>query len=55
MIVGFLAPGDRSHIPDSVRPAYNIISGQLNQLKQTSPVCDPRVLPSFFGLSDWVL
>ena len=33
-----IAPGDRSHIPDSVRPAYDVIVEQLNHLRQTSPV-----------------
>lgn len=36
--ISFVAPGDRSHIPDSARPAYDIISEQLNRLKQTTPV-----------------
>ncbi|KAG6812361.1 hypothetical protein H0H92_003261 [Tricholoma furcatifolium] len=30
-------PGDRSHIPDYARPAYIVISEQLNQLKQRTP------------------
>ena len=28
------APGDRSHIPDELRPVFQVISGQLEQLKQ---------------------
>lgn len=35
----FLAPGDRSHIPEPSRPAFTIISGLLERLKQTTPVC----------------
>ena len=34
----FTAPGDRSHIPDYARPAYESISEHLNRLKQTTPV-----------------
>ncbi|EIN09101.1 WD40 repeat-like protein [Punctularia strigosozonata HHB-11173 SS5] len=29
--------GDRSHIPDASKPIYDIISGQLNHLKQITP------------------
>jgi hypothetical protein len=32
------APGDWGHIPDSLRPVYNVINQQLIQLKQTTPV-----------------
>jgi len=33
-----VAPGDRTHIPDSLRPIYNVINQQLIQLKQMTPV-----------------
>jgi hypothetical protein len=33
-----LAPGDRSHIPESARPTFNVISEQLNRLRQTAQV-----------------
>jgi len=29
------APGDRSHIPDSVKPIYQLFSDELNKLKAT--------------------
>ena len=32
------APGDRSHIPEDLRPVFQVISGQLEQLKQVTPV-----------------
>lgn len=32
------APGDRSHIPEEVRPAFNVLSEQLGRLRQTTPV-----------------
>lgn len=32
------APGDRSHIPDNLRPIYSVISQQLEIVKQTTPV-----------------
>jgi len=35
----FVAPGDRSHIAEYARPAYESLSGHLNRLKQTVPVC----------------
>lgn len=33
-----VAPGDRSHIPDELRPIFQVVSGQLEQLKQITPV-----------------
>ncbi len=33
-----IAPGDRTHIPDYARPAYESISDHLNRLKQSTPV-----------------
>jgi protein transport protein SEC31 len=38
LILVFSAAGDRSHIPDHLRPAYEIISENLNRIKQTMPV-----------------
>lgn len=35
---GILAPGDRSHIPDELRPIFQVVSSQLEQLKQLTPV-----------------
>jgi hypothetical protein len=32
------APGDRTHIPNQYRPIFEILSAQLDQLKQTAPV-----------------
>lgn len=32
------APGDRSHIPEAARPAFTVISGLLEQVRQTTPV-----------------
>lgn len=29
------APGDRSHIPDSVKPIFQLFSDELNRLKAT--------------------
>ncbi|KAH9059766.1 hypothetical protein EDB87DRAFT_1675007 [Lactarius vividus] len=37
-------PGDRTHIPDSLRPIYNVVSQQLNQLKQTTPASQRRLI-----------
>ncbi|KAI0777311.1 hypothetical protein BD413DRAFT_467598 [Trametes elegans] len=37
-------PGDRSHIPDELRPAYQIISSQLEQLKQVTPPQQKRLV-----------
>jgi protein transport protein SEC31 len=37
-------PGDRSHIPDYARPAYQSISEHLNRLKQTVPASQKRVV-----------
>ncbi|KAG8955500.1 protein transport protein S31 [Tulasnella sp. 419] len=36
-------PGDRSHIPDSVRPAYNVLLDALARLKQTTPPQQKRM------------
>lgn len=38
LLTALTAPGDRSHIPDDMRPAYAVIFGQWEHLKQTSPV-----------------
>ena len=38
-VVGSLAPGDRSHIPDDVKPVYQVLSEHLERLKQMMPVC----------------
>jgi protein transport protein SEC31 len=35
------AAGDRSHIPESVKPAYNVILDQLSHMRQTTPVRVP--------------
>lgn len=37
-------PGDRTHIPDSLRPIYGVVSQQLNQLKQTTPASQRRLI-----------
>ncbi|KAI9061594.1 WD40 repeat-like protein [Trametes sanguinea] len=37
-------PGDRSHIPDELRPVYQIISGQLEHLKQVTPPQQKRLV-----------
>ncbi|KAF8224277.1 hypothetical protein L208DRAFT_1312374 [Tricholoma matsutake] len=37
-------PGDRSHIPESARPAFDIISEQLNRLRQTTPPQQKRLV-----------
>ncbi|TFK49239.1 hypothetical protein OE88DRAFT_1662672 [Heliocybe sulcata] len=36
-------PGDRSHIPDSARPIFNVLSQQLTTMKQTMPPQQKRV------------
>lgn len=37
------APGDRSHIPEASKPIYDILSGELTRVKQSSiPVCIPH-------------
>jgi hypothetical protein len=36
-----VAPGDRTHIPNSLRPIYNVVSQQLNQIKEATPVRVP--------------
>lgn len=36
--VSRLAPGDRTHIPESALPIYNVLTEQLAYLKQTVPV-----------------
>ncbi|EKM49465.1 uncharacterized protein PHACADRAFT_214425 [Phanerochaete carnosa HHB-10118-sp] len=36
-------PGDRSHIPDHLRPIFNIISQQLEIVKQTTPPQQKRL------------
>ncbi|KZT07919.1 uncharacterized protein LAESUDRAFT_697968 [Laetiporus sulphureus 93-53] len=35
--------GDRSHIPDDLLPVYNVISGQLERVKQISPPSQKRL------------
>lgn len=37
-----VAPGDRSHIPEHVKPAYQVISEHLERFKQTIPVSSTR-------------
>ncbi|KAH9930495.1 uncharacterized protein BXZ73DRAFT_101867 [Epithele typhae] len=37
-------PGDRSHIPDDLRPVFQVISGQLEQLKQVTPPQQRRLV-----------
>ncbi|KAK0452176.1 uncharacterized protein EV420DRAFT_1559290 [Desarmillaria tabescens] len=35
-------PGDRTHIPDDLRPAYEILSAQLSHLRQVTPPSQKR-------------
>ncbi|KAK0204346.1 hypothetical protein DFS33DRAFT_1338755 [Desarmillaria ectypa] len=35
-------PGDRTHIPDDLRPAYEILSAQLSHLRQVTPAMQKR-------------
>ncbi|TFK85253.1 hypothetical protein K466DRAFT_588247 [Polyporus arcularius HHB13444] len=37
-------PGDRSHIPDDLRPIFQVVSGQLEQLKQVTPPQQRRMV-----------
>ncbi|KAI0070651.1 hypothetical protein K474DRAFT_1693732 [Panus rudis PR-1116 ss-1] len=37
-------PGDRSHIPDHLRPVYEVISGELNHFKQVAPPNQKRLV-----------
>ncbi|KAF7319788.1 Nucleoporin-interacting protein [Mycena kentingensis (nom. inval.)] len=37
-------PGDRSHIPETSMPAYQVISGQLEHLRQTTPPQQKRLV-----------
>ncbi|EIW51602.1 uncharacterized protein TRAVEDRAFT_176166 [Trametes versicolor FP-101664 SS1] len=37
-------PGDRSHIPDGLRPVFQVISNQLEQLKQVTPQQQRRMV-----------
>ncbi|GJE96308.1 WD40 repeat domain-containing protein [Phanerochaete sordida] len=37
-------PGDRSHIPDHLRPVYSVISQQLEIVKQTTPPQQKRLV-----------
>ncbi|KAI0824922.1 hypothetical protein BC628DRAFT_1376550 [Trametes gibbosa] len=37
-------PGDRSHIPDGLRPVFQVISSQLEQLKQITPPQQRRLV-----------
>ncbi|KAF8886801.1 hypothetical protein BD779DRAFT_1673098 [Infundibulicybe gibba] len=37
-------PGDRTHIPESARPAFNVISEQLNRMRQTTPPQQKRLV-----------
>lgn len=34
----FAAPGDRSHIPEASKPVFNVLSRELQRLRQNSPV-----------------
>ncbi|PFH49472.1 hypothetical protein AMATHDRAFT_76183 [Amanita thiersii Skay4041] len=36
-------PGDRSHIPDHAKPAYNVINEHLNRMRQTTPPQQKRL------------
>lgn len=39
------APGDRSHIPEASKAIYEILSGELTRVKQSSiPVCIPTIM-----------
>ncbi|KAG7440702.1 uncharacterized protein BT62DRAFT_937821 [Guyanagaster necrorhizus] len=35
-------PGDRTHIPDNLRPAYEILSAQLSHMRQVTPPTQRR-------------
>ncbi|KAL6299339.1 hypothetical protein BKA93DRAFT_608197 [Sparassis latifolia] len=37
-------PGDRSHIPEEMRPVFTVISGQLERMKQTMPAQQKRLV-----------
>ncbi|KAL0957912.1 hypothetical protein HGRIS_000093 [Hohenbuehelia grisea] len=37
-------PGDRSHIPELARPAFNVIAGHLDRLRQTTPPQQKRLV-----------
>ncbi|KAJ6573806.1 hypothetical protein DFH09DRAFT_981344 [Mycena vulgaris] len=37
-------PGDRSHIPEAVQPAFAVISAQLAQMRQTTPPQQKRLV-----------
>ncbi|RDB18645.1 Protein transport protein SEC31 [Hypsizygus marmoreus] len=37
-------PGDRSHIPEFARPAFNVISEQLNRMRQMTPPQQKRLV-----------
>ncbi|TFK70699.1 hypothetical protein BDN72DRAFT_794932 [Pluteus cervinus] len=37
-------PGDRSHIPDNLRPAFNVISERLDHLRQSIPPHQKRLV-----------
>ncbi|PCH44664.1 hypothetical protein WOLCODRAFT_26929 [Wolfiporia cocos MD-104 SS10] len=37
-------PGDRSHIPEEMRPVYTVISGELERLKGTTPPQQRRLV-----------
>jgi len=34
-----LAPGDRTHLPESALPIFNILSEHVARMKQMTPVC----------------
>ncbi|KAI0945133.1 hypothetical protein AcV7_001754 [Taiwanofungus camphoratus] len=37
-------PGDRSHIPEDMRPVFNVIAAHLERLKQTTPPQQKRLV-----------
>ncbi|KAL1685967.1 hypothetical protein GGG16DRAFT_65216 [Schizophyllum commune] len=37
-------PGDRSHIPESAQPIFNVVSGELNRMRQTTPPQQKRLV-----------
>ncbi|KAL1741502.1 hypothetical protein HDZ31DRAFT_66861 [Schizophyllum fasciatum] len=37
-------PGDRSHIPEAAQPIFNVVSGELNRMRQTTPPQQKRLV-----------
>jgi hypothetical protein len=50
MTSAFAAIGDRSHIPEYALPAFNILSEQMNRLRQTTQVWLVQSSPGWFHL-----